>query len=102
MAHHKPGVSKLKGVIRSYDWGGTEFLSKLLSQPNPEGKPMAEYWLGAHDLDSAVVFTPGGEVRLNDFVAENKQLVLGKTIAQKFGRLPYLLKVLDVTNMLPN
>ena len=100
MAHHRSGVAKLKGVIKTYDWGGTKFLAKLLSQPNPEGKPMAEYWLGAHDLDSAVVFTPDGDVRLNDFVAESKQLVLGKNIAQKFGRLPYLLKILDVTNML--
>jgi mannose-6-phosphate isomerase len=100
MPHYTARVSKLKGVIRSYDWGGTEFLSKLLSHPNPQGKPMAEYWLGAHEMDAAVVFTPDGEVRLNDYVAGNKQLVLGKTIARKFGRLPYLLKILDVTNML--
>ena len=100
MTHHKPGVSKLKGVIRSYDWGGTEFLSKLLSHPNPQGKPMAEYWLGAHDTDSAVVFTTKGEVRLSDLVAGDKQRVLGETVARKFGRLPYLLKILDVTSML--
>jgi mannose-6-phosphate isomerase len=100
MARYKAGVSKLRGVIRNYDWGGTEFLSKLLSHPNPQGKPMAEYWLGAHDTDSAVVFTAGGEVTLSDLVAGNKQLVLGKTIANKFGRLPYLFKILDVTNML--
>jgi mannose-6-phosphate isomerase len=100
MVHYRAAVFKLKGVVRSYDWGGTEFLSKLLSLPNPQGRPMAEYWLGAHDMDSAVVFTTDGEVRLNDFVAGNKQRVLGKTIARKFGRLPYLLKILDVTNML--
>jgi mannose-6-phosphate isomerase len=100
MVHYKAAVFKLKGVIRTYDWGGTEFLSKLLSHPNPQGKPMAEYWLGAHDMDSAVVFTTDGEVRLNEFVAGDKQRVLGKTIARKFGRLPYLLKILDVTNML--
>jgi mannose-6-phosphate isomerase len=100
MPHYTAGLSRLKGVIRSYDWGGTEFLSKLLSHPNPQGKPMAEYWLGAHEMDAAVVFTPDGEVRLDDYVAGNKQLVLGKTIARKFGRLPYLLKILDVTNML--
>jgi mannose-6-phosphate isomerase len=100
MPHYTAGVSKLKGVIRSYDWGGKEFLSKLLSRPNPQGKPMAEYWLGAHDMDSAVVFTARGEVKLNDFVAGNKELVLGKTTARKFGQLPYLLKILDVTNML--
>lgn len=100
MVHYKAAVSKLKGVVRNYDWGGTEFLSKLLSQPNPQAKPMAEYWLGAHDMDSAVVFTTDGEVNLNEFVAGDKPRVLGKTIARKFGRLPYLLKILDVTNML--
>jgi mannose-6-phosphate isomerase len=100
MVHSKPAVSKLKGVIRTYDWGGTEFLSQLLSHPNPQAKPMAEYWLGAHDTDSATVFTTDGEVKLTEFVAGDKERVLGKSVARKFGRLPYLLKILDVTNML--
>jgi len=100
MVHYKPAVSKLKGVIRAYDWGGTEFLSQLLSHPNPQAKPMAEYWLGAHDMDSAMVFTTDGEVKLTEFVAGDKERVLGKSVARKFGRLPYLLKILDVTKML--
>jgi mannose-6-phosphate isomerase len=100
MVSHKAALSKLKGVVRSYDWGGTKFLSKLLSHPNPEGKPMAEYWLGAHDQDSSVVVTTEGEVTLNDFVAGDMEGILGKTSARKFGRLPYLLKIMDVTSML--
>jgi mannose-6-phosphate isomerase len=100
MVHYKPAVSKLKGVIRAYDWGGTEFLSQLLSHPNPQAKPMAEYWLGAHDMDSAMVFTTDGEVKLTEFVAGDKERVLGKSVARKFGRLPYLLKILDVAKML--
>ena len=100
MAHHRAAVSKLKGVVRSYDWGGMEFLSKLLSHPNTQGKPMAEYWLGAHDTDSSVVLTGEAEVKLNDYVAADNQEILGKTIARKFRRLPYLLKILDVRNML--
>ena len=100
MARHKAAIFKLKGVVRSYDWGGAEFLSKLLSHPNPKGKRMAEYWLGAHDTDSSIVFTPGGEVKLNDFISGDAQGILGKTIARKYGRLPFLLKILDVTNML--
>jgi len=100
MVHYKPAVSKLKGVIRAYDWGGTEFLSQLLSHPNPQAKPMAEYWLGAHDMDSAMVFTTDGEMKLTEFVAGDKERVLGKSVARKFGRLPYLLKILDVAKML--
>lgn len=91
---------KLKGIVRNYDWGGTEFLSKLLSHPNPQNKAMAEYWLGAHDTDSSILLTGKGQTTLTEFVAGDKEKILGKTIAKKFGRLPYLLKILDVRDML--
>ncbi|HEV8283420.1 MAG TPA: mannose-6-phosphate isomerase, class I [Chitinophagaceae bacterium] len=100
MAGDKMGVYKLKGIIRNYDWGGTEYLSLLLSYPNSEKKPMAEYWLGAHDADPSVLVIDGDKVRLNRFIADNKENILGKTVAKKFGRLPYLLKLLDVKDML--
>lgn len=100
MVESKAAVYKLKGIVRNYDWGGTEFLSKLLSHPNPQHKAMAEYWLGAHDTDSSIVLTENGQTSLSEFVAKNKEKILGKTIAKKFGRLPYLLKILDVRDML--
>ena len=93
-------IYKLKGVIRNYDWGGTEFLSQLLSHPNPKKLPMAEYWLGAHDMDSSVLVTDNGEVKLNRFIAADKEAILGKMITKKYDRLPYLLKLLDVKDML--
>lgn len=92
-------VFKLKGKIQQYAWGGTTFLSKLLSVANPENKPFAEYWLGAHDnapseLDGA---TPS---KLNEYIRQQPDNTLGVTVAQRFSRLPYLLKVLDVKDML--
>ncbi|HVW61686.1 MAG TPA: mannose-6-phosphate isomerase, class I [Puia sp.] len=92
-------VFKLKGKIQQYAWGGTTFISKLLSVANPENKPFAEYWLGAHEngpseLEGA---TPS---RLNEYIREQPDSILGATVAKRFGRLPYLLKILDVKDML--
>ncbi|HET9823887.1 MAG TPA: mannose-6-phosphate isomerase, class I [Chitinophagaceae bacterium] len=100
MERPESGVYKLLGVVRNYDWGGTEFLSKLLSCPNSEDNTMAEYWLGAHQMDSSVVVTENGEASLKEFIAADTENILGKTVAKKFGRLPYLLKILDVRGML--
>jgi mannose-6-phosphate isomerase len=100
MSSDKSGIYKLKGVIRDYDWGGTNFLSDFLSYPNPLKKPMAEYWLGAHESAPSVIESSNGDIELTRFIASGKESILGKTVAKKFGRLPYLLKVLDVKDML--
>jgi len=99
MSNVEKGIYRLKGITRNYEWGGKEFLSKLLSIANPRQEPMAEYWLGAHDTASAIVMNDG-ESLLNQFIAADKEKVLGKTVAKRFGRLPYLLKILDVRDML--
>ena len=98
----KPGhaIYKLEGVIKHYDWGGTAFLSELLSYPNTQGKPMAEYWLGAHLLSSSTLITENGQMFLKEFIAANKERALGKSVSKKFGELPYLLKILDVKDPL--
>jgi len=100
MGNSESSIYRLKGIIRNYDWGGVEFLSKLLSHSNPKHEPMAEFWLGAHDSASSILVTKNNEARLNQFIEGDKEKILGKTVAKKFGRLPFLLKVLDVRNML--
>jgi mannose-6-phosphate isomerase len=90
----------MKGVIRNYDWGGKKYLSKLLSHPNPLQQPMAEYWLGAHETASSNIFINGAEERLDRFIAMNKEDTLGPAVTKRFGRLPFLLKILDVRDML--
>jgi mannose-6-phosphate isomerase len=92
-------VFKLKGKIQQYAWGGTTYLPGLLSIPNPENKPFAEFWLGAHD--NAPAELEGAEPsKLNEYIRQQPESSLGTIAAQRFGRLPYLLKILDVKSML--
>ncbi len=113
-------VFKLQGRIQHYAWGGAEYLPKLLSVDNPEHKPFAEYWMGAHEKAPAVLEgVEGGDYKmsgvmngavvggnviggfpLSEYLQERPAERLGVYTAERFGRLPYLLKILDVKDML--
>jgi mannose-6-phosphate isomerase len=89
-------VFKLQGKVQHYAWGGSIYLPRLLGLPNPDGRPFAEYWMGAHD--SAPADLEG--IALNEYVRRDPREMLGAYTADRFGRLPYLLKILDVKDML--
>ena len=89
----------LKGKIQNYAWGGSEFIPNLLGATPTEYK-CAEYWLGAHANAPSVLKTEDGEQPLNSFLNTDITDKLGNNIAEKFGRLPFLFKVLDVNDML--
>src|ERR1700733_4009332 len=92
MEQDKNKVFRLEGKIQHYAWGGSSFLPRLLSMPNPEGRPFAEYWMGAHDnASSELVFGPASSVKLNEYIRAFPKELLGAHTAEKFGRLPYLL-----------
>ncbi|OIQ38417.1 MAG: mannose-6-phosphate isomerase, class I [Bacteroidetes bacterium MedPE-SWsnd-G1] len=93
------GLYKLQGVIQNYAWGGTEFIPKLLGSKPNEVK-CAEYWLGAHNNATSTVFKGGNEIKLNALISKDTKANLGLNISEKFGRLPFLFKVLDVHDML--
>lgn len=94
-------VASLKGDIKHYDWGGTAYIPSLLKIENPTYKPFAEYWLGAHPQANCLIDTGNGEqISLREAIAKNPEALLGKKVYDDFGNLPYLLKVLDVKNML--
>jgi mannose-6-phosphate isomerase len=101
-------VFRLKGKVQHYAWGGTTYLPKLLSLPNPDNKPFAEYWMGAHENAPAELLVDGAveegngfkAIPLNKYVQEQPEETLGGYTAGRFGRLPYLLKILDVKDML--
>ena len=86
------------GKVQHYSWGGYEFIPALLDITNEENKPYAEYWMGIHPLATAEV----GEDHqsLGKLINENKEEVLGAYVAKQFNSLPYLLKILDVRDML--
>jgi mannose-6-phosphate isomerase len=93
-------IFRLEGKVQHYAWGGNEYIPALLSQGNPDRKPFAEYWMGAHDNAPALVVTEAGKIPLNEFIAKDSATLLGEKVNAIFGRLPYLLKVLDVKDML--
>lgn len=94
-------IYRLEGKIQHYTWGGTEFIPALLRQPSDPGVPCAELWLGAHqNAPSEVILSDIERVKLNDFISKDPAAILGEDTARRFGRLPYLLKVLDVKDML--
>jgi mannose-6-phosphate isomerase len=115
MEQDKYKVFRLQGKIQHYAWGGNSFLPALLSLPNPEGRPFAEYWMGAHDNASSEIIpypsaaapelstgtSPGvTTLKLNEYIKTFPTELLGAYTAGRFGRLPYLLKILDVKDML--
>ncbi|GAB5451567.1 MAG: mannose-6-phosphate isomerase [Halioglobus sp.] len=91
----------LDNPVRDYAWGDTERLGALFGLQNPEGKPQAEIWMGAHPGAPSIARFPGGESegesqRLDELVAAAPQQVLGEHTSERFGgQLPFLFKVLN-------
>ena len=92
-------IFPLEGKVQHYAWGGFDFIPNLLGLESDAG-PCAEYWLGAHVNAPALVHTEKGNEALDKFLEDNPKGYLGTEICNKFGRLPFLFKVLDVHNML--
>ncbi len=97
-----PGkVFRLTGKVQQYAWGGFNYLPELLGIREKGRRPYAEYWMGAHEnASSEIVLSDGRAVRLNEYIAAYPEELLGGRVNGQFGRLPYLLKILDVKDML--
>lgn len=89
-------IYTLTGKIQHYQWGGSSFIPQLLQQQNAAQQPCAEYWLGAHVNAPSLV---NNTTPLTVFF-EQDAAALGQKVMHDFKRLPYLLKVLDVKDML--
>ncbi|WP_298297419.1 mannose-6-phosphate isomerase, class I [Hydrotalea sp.] len=94
-------IYKLKGKIQHYAWGGYHYIPELLGVGNTDGRPFAEYWLGAHpSAPSDIIMDDGSTISLLQFIQNNPERVLTPGIQAKFGELSFLLKILDVREML--
>ncbi len=94
-------VFLLKGEIQHYAWGGSDYLPELLDVSNPDQKPFAELWMGAHKKAPSSLVLDNQSISLEEVIAQNPIQVLGEEVSQKFQkRLPFLFKVLDVKDML--
>lgn len=74
----------IEGVLRRYDWGSHTAIPRLLGI-EPDGRPAAELWFGAHPGDPS----PALGTTLDALIASDPRAMLGEG-----DRLPFLLKVL--------
>ena len=94
-------IAQLTGTVKHYDLGGTSFIPSLLNIKNEDNKPFAEYWLGVHpQADCQVIYADGSVHLLRDYFSTASPTALGEYVARRFGTIPYLLKALDVKDML--
>lgn len=89
----------LQGVPQYYDWGGQSLIPALIPTTKSGVKPVAEFWLGAHQSAPSVLIDEQRHL-LDHIIASDIERFLGKPVAKKFGRLSFLLKLLDVKDML--
>ena len=88
-------MQKLINSVQNYAWGSKTALTDLYGIANPNNLPMAELWMGAHPKSSSKIEDASGQVRsLRDVIDADKAALLGDKVAQRFGELPFLFKVL--------
>lgn len=94
-------MKKLINSVQNYAWGSKTALTDLYGIANPDNKPMAELWMGAHPKSSSKIEDAGGQPRsLRDVIDADKAALLGDKVAARFGELPFLFKVLCADNPL--
>ena len=88
-------MQKLINSVQNYAWGSHTALTELYGIANPDNLPMAELWMGAHPKSSSQIVDNSGTPRsLRDAIESDKATLLGAKVAERFGELPFLFKVL--------
>lgn len=89
----------LEGSLQHYAWGGYNFLPNFLGKGNEERLPTAEIWYGAHPKSPSGL--KGTDRNLQQAIEQDPVRLLNPQVANRYtNRLPFLLKVLDVREML--
>lgn len=84
-------MERLDPAVRHYDWGSLTAIPDLLGLPASD-RPWAELWFGAHPQGPALVGEAG--TPLDQAVAADPVAALGPEAAARFGRLPFMIKIL--------
>lgn len=88
-------IKKIKGVVKNYDWGNTDFIPSLIG--GYDGKPQAELWFGTHPSGPST-FEDGGSLK---DALEADRSILGEKDWQRYqGKCPVLYKVLAIASQL--
>jgi mannose-6-phosphate isomerase len=88
-------VARLRNTIRDYAWGSRTAIPELTGV-EPDGRPQAELWMGAHESASSVLLSEETSgATLYDLVSADPAGAMGQETAERFnGRFPFLAKIL--------
>ncbi|QPR56397.1 mannose-6-phosphate isomerase, class I [Aeromonas allosaccharophila] len=89
-----PSFLLMQNPIQGYDWGSHDSLTTLFGIPNPQSKPQAELWMGAHPNGCSEVTLAGSAQKLSTLIDAAPAAALGDATLARFGSLPFLFKVL--------
>ncbi|MBP2858329.1 mannose-6-phosphate isomerase [Dickeya oryzae] len=88
-------MQKMRNNVQHYAWGSKHALTELYGIENPDNRPMAELWMGAHPKSSSLLLDEQGQAQsLRDLINKDPSAFLGAAVAKRFGELPFLFKVL--------
>lgn len=91
-----PPLFALDGVARDYAWGSRKAIAQLLGV-EPDGRPLAELWFGAHPAGPS----PALDSTLDAVIAADPVGALGPASVEAFGpHLPFLVKLLAAEHAL--
>ena len=94
-------IIELRGTPQHYDWGGTQYLPSVFGFENGANQPFAEMWFGAHPKSPSIARIASTEVPFDQLFEQRASEIMGIDASKQWhGRLPFLLKVLDVQQML--
>ncbi len=93
-------IFPLDNTVQHYAWGGRDAIPALLGKPDPEGRPCAELWMGAHPSAPSKAITDAGPKPLDELIASDPEALLGPVLAARYGQLPFLFKVLSAAEPL--
>lgn len=85
---------RLEPQFQRYAWGDPHFLPALFGKDNAAGEPFAEAWFGAHPMAPSVAVIEGAYIPLDRLIARCPKAIVGADASDRFGGLPYLLKVI--------
>lgn len=85
----------LTGSLKRYEWGSVDAIPQILGI-QPDGLPLAEYWLGAHPTGPAKVKGVG----LDQLIADDPDMVGDSARLEFEGRLPFMMKLLSAARPL--
>ncbi|GAA4515945.1 mannose-6-phosphate isomerase, class I [Brevibacterium yomogidense] len=89
-------MQRLTNTVKDYAWGSPSGIPEILGN-EPDGRPAAELWVGAHPGAPSFVDGRG----LDDLIASDPSRYLGEASVARFGpRLPFLLKILSARTAL--